>query len=134
MNPYLLLEYSGVGFRRCDALWLDLGRPTGRIKRQVYYLKDAIETQANGSVWIDASKTSALLAGAVPMATTNPTKAIRLGVRSGMLASEYTDESGREIDPLLGSRRWLASKELADRESNWLNFSRLRWTKRQNGH
>ena len=117
MNPYLLLEYSGVGFRRCDALWLDLGRPTGRIKRQVYYLKDAIETQANGSVWIDASKTSALLAGAVPMATTNPTKAIRLGVRSGMLASEYTDESGREIDSLLGSRRWLASKELADRES-----------------
>jgi len=52
-DPFKLLSHRGIGFLRCDAMWMDLGLPPDKIKRQVCCIGYAISSDKEGHTWID---------------------------------------------------------------------------------
>jgi len=78
-DPFRLMEFRGVGFERSDNLWHALGRSPSQLRRQTFALWHTIDTQANGSVWLDASVLSSL-----PVKVggdCDPGRACRMGLR-----------------------------------------------------
>ena len=55
-NPFLLMEYSGVGFNLADQLYKNLGLPLDTPDRQGYWLFNAIRSDNSGSVWFETRK------------------------------------------------------------------------------
>lgn len=55
-DPYKLMRFRGCGFGKCDKMYLDLGLPPGRMKRQVCCSWHAIATERDGHVWMPISK------------------------------------------------------------------------------
>lgn len=53
-NPYLLLDYHGVGFASADKLYLDLGYPPGALKRQALCVWYAVHSDSEGNTWVSA--------------------------------------------------------------------------------
>lgn len=50
-DPYKLMRFRGVGFKRCDQLYLNLGLPAGRLKRQALSAWYALASNTNGDTW-----------------------------------------------------------------------------------
>jgi exodeoxyribonuclease V alpha subunit len=114
-NPYFLMKYDRVGFRRCDLLWLDLGLPPGRIKRQTLCLANALDA-IDGSLWCLASEAESILRQQLTCSIPNPSKAIALGKRAGVIATKWTD--GDQIDDLDGDTQWITSGRVAKVEKD----------------
>jgi exodeoxyribonuclease V alpha subunit len=108
-DPYTLLvnEMSGCGFARCDRLYMDLGLPPERLKRQVICLWHALHADSSGHTWITAEKALERLGQMVSGAKLQRKKAIKIGVRSGWLAKH------RDAEGVL----WLAEGERAKNEA-----------------
>src|SRR5690606_38649514 len=50
-NPYLLMRFRGCGFKRCDAMYLDLGGDPAALKRQALCAWHAVASNTNGDTW-----------------------------------------------------------------------------------
>lgn len=50
-NPYLLLQYRGVGFAKADKLYLDLGHDPNAIDRQGYCAWHKLHQDSEGHTW-----------------------------------------------------------------------------------
>jgi exodeoxyribonuclease V alpha subunit len=114
-DPYTMLvrKYPSAGFLRCDKLYMDLGLPENKLKRQVicfWYLLN----QADGSVWINAREAIGELNRLIS-SRTNPKKAIRLGVRAKWLVTK------RDNDGVL----WIAERAEAMNERKVLECVKL---------
>lgn len=112
-NPYLLSQFDRVGFKLCDRLYLDLGKPRSALKRQtlcgVHWLANA-----GGSIWHPAAAVHQAIRESVGAMEVNPERAVRLGVRAGVMAAIYTDAAGRPAWD--GDHQWLAEARMAKTE------------------
>lgn len=106
-NPYLLMNFRGVGFLKTDALWLSLGRSRAKLKRQTLCIWHAIAKQSSGDTWFPVHVAKTALAQNVSGAAVRFEDAIKLGLRGGVL-SERVDEHGQ---------RWIAERKRADSEA-----------------
>lgn len=107
-DPFTLLVngMTGCGFARCDRLYLDLGLPPDRLKRQVICLWHVINSDMSGNTWIAAHDAMTQLKQHVSGAAVKPKKAVRAGVLSGWLAKRIDAEG----------KWWLADGQRATNE------------------
>ena len=103
----------GFGFKRCDTLYLELGKPKKALKRQMLAAWYALSTDSEGNTWHGEG----LLRRAILLAVGNKhdlqiDRALELGIRSGWIVDKI-DENGL---------RWFAQASKAQDE---LQLSRL---------
>ena len=86
-NPYLLLlkKLPGCGWKRVDRLYLELGHPPARRKRQTLVAVAELRNSQSGDTWRPASVIGDAIAKAVPVGA-DPLRALRLGIRAGVIA------------------------------------------------
>jgi exodeoxyribonuclease V alpha subunit len=111
-NPFALLvaRMPGCGFCRCDALWLDLGLPPQRLKRQALAAWHFLNGGPSGHTWRPADA----VANAIREGTgdgARPRSAVALGLRARLLARR------RDGDGVL----WLAEGRRARNEATVAN-------------
>lgn len=114
-NPFslLVLRLPGCSFRRCDSLYIDLGKPADSLKRQALCGIDAIKRDRSGSTWIDADDIASEIRKAIPDA--DPYRALILLRRAQMIRVRRHD-----------NRRYIATREYAAAEQRVAdNFRRL---------
>jgi len=115
-NPYLLMRFPGIGFLICDRMYLNGGGSQSAMRRQVLCGWHGIVKQQSlgGHTWVPESVPIAIMRGMIGDGT-KTAKAIRIGVKAGLLAAKYTDDSGQpDMD---GDTRWLAEGRMAKIES-----------------
>lgn len=105
-NPYLLMQFPRCGFGGCDQLYLRLGHPPDRLKRQTLCIWNMIAKDSEGHTWHPLARVEAAVRSNVAGSRVNPAKAIKLALRSGMMAL-HTDASGQ---------KWIADARKADNE------------------
>lgn len=106
-DPYRMMRFRGVGFKRCDALYLDLNKPPGRLKRQALCAWYHVASNSNGDTWFPKSFVHVGLAGAIAGADVRAEQATDLAGRSGMLTTIRTDGPNGAPD-WDGSFEWMA--------------------------
>jgi exodeoxyribonuclease V alpha subunit len=114
-DPYSLMSFRGCGFKRTDQLWMDLGNPPARLRRQALCAWYTVAADTAGHTWYPVEFAVQGLAGQVPQADIRPVAAIKLAKRigrlsldrNGALATMRTDAaSGSIIDA--GGRLWVS--------------------------
>jgi exodeoxyribonuclease V alpha subunit len=110
-DPYKLmrLENVGAGFKRCDSVYLDLGLPPAKRKRQALCAWYSIARDTSGSTWFPIDYPAAFLKANISGADVNQEEAIELATRAGYLSEIRTNRDG-EIDSE-GSYRWFAEQK-----------------------
>ena len=112
-DPFTLLvnRLPGCGFARCDRLYVDLGLPLDRLKRQFACIWKSLKDDGDGHTWhpIDVAA-KAVMAGVsgLPEGKLNWQRAVKLGVRAGWLRVRK-DEAGKW---------WIAEAKKADNEKS----------------
>lgn len=114
-NPYRLMEFSGVGFSKADALYLELGHSPDRLKRQTLCCVHAIANAPNGDTWQYVEVARQAVRQNIAGTAARPEDAIRLAVRAGLLTPLYTDGINGPPD-MLGDTYWLSSAKQAKSE------------------
>jgi exodeoxyribonuclease V alpha subunit len=104
-NPYLLMQLPGVGFLRCDNLYLKLGHNPGRLKRQALCAWHALNSDMSGHTWYAPQEIEQGLRTRISGATVTPIRATRLAVRAGLLSAHRAD-----------SGNWFAESKAAENE------------------
>ncbi|MEM9354644.1 MAG: AAA family ATPase [Pseudomonadota bacterium] len=108
-NPYLLQRMRGVGFKKADAMYLDLGHPRGRLKRQSLCLANLIDQQ-HGDTWHLLNPAIQRLGQEIGGTEIRPAKAVRLAVRGKLLSLVATAEQNSRPD-WDGQWEWVASRK-----------------------
>ncbi len=114
-DPYKLMRFRGCGFKRCDQLYLHLGLPAGRLKRQALSAWYALASKTDGDTWHPRRAAESGIRATVAGADLKIERAIELALRSGILRECRTAGLNGPIDPA-GNFSWLALSEHADRE------------------
>jgi exodeoxyribonuclease V alpha subunit len=105
-DPYKMMQFRGCGFRRTDQMYLNLGLPAARLKRQALCAWYAIASDSSGDTWFPVEKCVAAINASIGGVDANPKKAILLAKRAGLLAARRDDDG----------KVWLAEKKKADHE------------------
>jgi hypothetical protein len=120
-NPYRLMQFRGVGFKRADALYLELDGNPARLKRQGLCAWHAVASNSDGDTWFYKQQIVTALGGAISGADIRPEKAMEFCDRSGLLSVIRTD--GVEGDPHWdGSVAWLAEGRKARNETRLASY------------
>lgn len=93
-NPYVLMRFRGCGFGRCDAMYLDLGLPAGKLKRQALCCWYVLSRDTEGDTWKSVEFVVEGLRAKVGAAEVDAPAALRLAKRGGLVATRR-DESNR---------------------------------------
>lgn len=114
-NPYLLMRFDRIGFRRTDAMYLDLGLPPHRLKRQALCVQHAIDAGRGGDTWHYVEVANQAVRAMIGATKARPEEAIRLAVRGKLLAAKYTRGVNGPPDDW-GDTFWLAAHRKARSE------------------
>lgn len=106
-NPYLLMKYRGCGFLKADRIYIELGLPPARLKRQALCCWYAIARDSEGHTWYPSGRAREALAKQISGSEVKFERALELAIRGGMLVERF--ECGT---------RWLAERRKADREND----------------
>lgn len=111
-DPFKLMvsKLKTCGFNRCDRLYMDLGLPPDRLKRQFACLWRALQEDSNGHTWFSlamADKAIRESISGVSSENLNWKRAVKLGVRAGWLSVFKS--------PVDGSW-WITERKRADAE------------------
>lgn len=82
-DPYSLMNFRGCGFKRCDNLWLELGHPANRLRRQALCAWYAVASDSEGHTWYPVDFAVSKLAGLVGSTDLRPASALKLAKRLG---------------------------------------------------
>lgn len=104
-NPYALLSLPSAGWSRCDQLYLDLGHPPARLKRQTLLVLHLLDSDSSGDCWLEAGPLAQKLQETIGEHA-RPIEAMKLGLRADLLAKRV-DSKGK---------KWLALAEVAKQE------------------
>jgi len=85
-NPYILGQFRGCGFLRCDQLYHDLGGDPGRLKRQALCASYVLARDRAGHTWHRPQLVERGLRGMISGATVRPLDACRLAKRAKMIS------------------------------------------------
>lgn len=114
-NPYILMLFRGCGFKRTDSMYLDLGHPPGRLKRQALCAWHTLASDTEGHTWHPVQKAMNGIKQNVSGADLRPVDALVLAKRAGIIDSMRTDPAGNIVDA--GGRVWVAEGKKADHEA-----------------
>lgn len=108
-DPYSLMRFRSCGFKRCDALYLELKLPAGRLKRQALAAWYELASDTEGHTWYPLAKAVQGIKSTVRGAGLQPERALRLARLAGATAELRTDSPTGPITPD-GSGRiiWIA--------------------------
>ncbi|MBV8093896.1 MAG: AAA family ATPase [Acetobacteraceae bacterium] len=111
-NPYAMLaaDIPSAGFKRCDKLYLDLGKPKDRLKRQMLCAWNALREDSNGHTWFARGAVEQEIRRQIAGTKVDPLAALVLGKRGGWLATRR--------DPPGSERVWVAEAEKARKEQD----------------
>lgn len=113
-NPYKLMQFRGVGFSRCDRMFLSFGHRPDSLRRQALCAWHGIaQRHQDGHTWVPEAIAQSTLRGMIGGATVNEEKALRLALRGGLLESMYTENGELHW---FGDTRWLADKQKSKAE------------------
>lgn len=87
-DPYLLMQYRGCGFKRCDALWMELGLPPNRLRRQAFSMWYALASDTEGHTWFPIEYGYQALKGAIGGTELRPELALKMAERIGRINPE----------------------------------------------
>jgi exodeoxyribonuclease V alpha subunit len=95
-NPFILLsrKLPGAGFKRCDKMWLDIGKRRDALKRQFFCAWNYLRTAGDGHTWFRAEDVCQVIVDAIAGPAADPIKALRLGKRAGWVRTRK-DGDGR---------------------------------------
>jgi GNAT superfamily N-acetyltransferase len=90
-DPHRAMALRGVGFKKADAFYLDLGKDPARLKRQCYCLAYAglKEAEQNGDVWTRLENAVSGLRASISGANVSPEKALTLARRARVVKVKY---------------------------------------------
>jgi exodeoxyribonuclease V alpha subunit len=90
-DPFRLLthRFRGAGFARVDTLYLKLGHPANRMKRQVLAAWNEIGKHGEGDTWIPLGRAYDAVRRSIGAVDASPQKAVKIGLRAKMLASHH---------------------------------------------
>lgn len=92
----MVAKLPGCGFKRCDKLYLDLGKPATALKRSALACWHSMREDRTGSTWLDAKDVAKSLMELIPGA--DPIRSMRLLLRSRW-ANLRRDGDARYISP-----------------------------------
>lgn len=123
-NPFMLQtkRFAGAGFKRCDKLWLELGKPKDALKRQLLALCASLVNDRDGNTWVPAESLVERINDMMSDGRPRPKKCLQLGLRSNRLAKKWMptlSDTGMPIfnaDGTVQRSLWLALKSRADDE------------------
>jgi len=115
-NPYIMMQLRGAGFKRCDALYLELDYPPERLKRQALCAWYHLASNTDGDTWYPRTVVEVGLNGAIGGAKVRSDRAIELADRAGVIAITRTDgvNGAPHWD---GSFEWMADAKKARNEA-----------------
>ena len=87
-DPYCLMQFRGCGFKRCDALWLDLGLPADRLRRQAFCAWYAVASDTEGHTWYPLQFAVHGLTQQIGGSRVRPAAAIKMAKRIGKLSPD----------------------------------------------
>ena len=120
-NPYRLMQFRGVGFKRCDALYLELGGDPARLKRQALCAWYHIASNSDGDTWFYKQQVIVGLTGAIGGAKVQAERAIELSNRAGIVSVIRTE--GVDGDPHWdGDTVWMAEGKKSRNESRLASY------------
>lgn len=118
-DPYKLMTSGirGCGFKKTDQMYLSLGLPPGRLKRQALCAWYAVAKagEASGDTWTAASVAVAHIRNNIAGAEPKISEALRLAIRSGYLTTLRTDGL-RGLFVNQAGQLWLAESRKAASE------------------
>lgn len=114
-DPYKLMRFRGCGFKRCDALWLQLGLSPARLKRQALAAWYAIASDTSGHTWFGDLQAIRGVEANVGGTEVKPERALILAVRGKALAEIRTDGPAGPVSEG-GRTRWIADERKARNE------------------
>lgn len=106
-DPFRSLVFRGVGFKRADAFYMDLGKPPGKLKRQAYCLlyTATSDSDSQGHTWIPIERAYDQLKAHIGGVNVTPEKALTLARRAGILKVRTE-----------GEQTWVSDCRRADNE------------------
>ena len=87
-DPYSLMNFRGCGFKRCDNLWLELGLPANRLRRQALCAWYAVASDSEGHTWYPVDFAICKLAGLIGTTDIRPAAALKVAKRIGRLSPD----------------------------------------------
>lgn len=122
-DPYSLMAFRGCGFRLTDALYLELGLPRDRLRRQALCAWYAVASNTEGHTWYPVELASRAVQAAIGPSA-NPLRAITLAKRLGQLSPDHygalaTIRTDGADGPITsdGKRLWVSEGKAAASES-----------------
>jgi hypothetical protein len=85
-DPFRLMAFRSCGFLRCDSMWMDLGLPPGRMKRQLCCAWYSIASDTEGHTWLPEITARQFLQAKIAGVELNFDKAIGVAVRAKALS------------------------------------------------
>ena len=92
-DPFKAQAFRGIGFKKADAFYLDLGHDPAKLKRQAYCLAYEVLQQSNqaGHVWIPVQQVVQQLKATIGGTQCTPEKALTLATRGRILKLRQDD-------------------------------------------
>jgi exodeoxyribonuclease V alpha subunit len=93
-DPFTLLvnRFPFCSFARCDNLYLDLGHPPGRLKRQALAAWHAVASGRDGHTWMSIQQAIDAVREKIAGAEQRPQQAVRMMIRARWLTHRRDDE------------------------------------------
>lgn len=112
-NPFAALtaRLAGAGFKRCDKMWLDMGKPAAALKRQMLCGWNWMRIDGNGHTWFAVEDVGKAIRESIDSVKVNPVKALKLGKRSGFL--RFRKDSAGKLW-VAESRKAMNEQKIAD--------------------
>lgn len=122
-NPYRLMRFRGVGFKRCDRLYLTWGNDPNSLRRQALCAWYGVEYQhqQTGDTWVRREFAESMVRHNIAGTELKIEKALTLALRHGSLVQLRTDRAG-ELD-WDGERSWLSDGRKAAHESAVVRYA-----------
>lgn len=86
-NPYALMNFRGCGFTRADQLYLDLGLPVEKLKRQAYAAWYALAANTDGHTWHPVETACQGIVSKVASVNVDEAAALLLAKRGKLIAT-----------------------------------------------
>ena len=88
-NPYILMRYKGCGFLKTDKMYLDLGLPATKMKRQALCAWHSIASQSGGDIWFPFHIVQSGLRKNISSVAIDIERAMALAIRAKMLSEKF---------------------------------------------
>lgn len=107
-DPYRLMVFQNCGFKKTDAMYLDLGLKPDRLKRQALCAWYSIASDSEGHTWFPAFRASNYITQNITGAAVDPERALQLAIRAGAIGQEYTSGVNGPLVQDANGVRWIS--------------------------